>query len=570
MAETSQTGPWVAEGPDARTTAAVVGLLRSLGYAGATAVSSPPGDGLLIVPADARAAWEGRHGTATVLRESPGSSPWPPLRVGYQATCPNLPGGDRLDDRTLSEFIHIGWSGLEKRLRFGRDVPEHWAGYIYLLAALLAPKSPTPDAVKARAERFIFNVDRSNGFRQAAYQWLQGRKVAVAGDFRQQYLLAKLTGQRTVPLKAFGDKPETVLIDLAHQVAAEADAKAWAAMSPYLDVRRGLFKRTLDSPLGTWQFHPVVLCALARRVGRFDLPSEEPTVYPEGAGTGTGPWLEEISPGVFDLRGPLLTDQAQRLDPPDLPWPHDFTEWADLTAQQAELLAVLAPVLPPVPWKGWPDGRPFALCIRHDVDRPLKGEHLSAHLDLERRHGLRSSWYFKRETFDPGLARTILAAGNEVAYHAELASTGDDGFAAELSDWLGGPPGITYHGGMGSEFWRGRRSLVAAATLGMAYAELPVGRLARPVLWWTGDGYLPLTPLPIKYDMFPEKCASHADWVVGVGGLGIVENHPDYCTPEYEAFVRRLVERDPSRLTVAAAVEHCFDNSVLRGPAAGR
>jgi peptidoglycan/xylan/chitin deacetylase (PgdA/CDA1 family) len=68
----------------------------------------------------------------------------------------------------------------------------------------------------------------------------------------------------------------------------------------------------------------------------------------------------------------------------------------------------------------WPERRRFAFILTHDVEGPRGVENIPRVLEIERRHGVRSSWNFVAEDYpiDPGLFPTLRAAGCEIGLHA--------------------------------------------------------------------------------------------------------------------------------------------------------
>jgi len=62
---------------------------------------------------------------------------------------------------------------------------------------------------------------------------------------------------------------------------------------------------------------------------------------------------------------------------------------------------------PPEGWKGWPDGKQFALVLSHDVDTRRGYDHCLKLADLEKRMGFRSSFNFVPERYGV-IARELL------------------------------------------------------------------------------------------------------------------------------------------------------------------
>jgi peptidoglycan/xylan/chitin deacetylase (PgdA/CDA1 family) len=68
----------------------------------------------------------------------------------------------------------------------------------------------------------------------------------------------------------------------------------------------------------------------------------------------------------------------------------------------------------------WPERRRFAFILTHDVEGPRGVENIPRVLEIERRHGLRSSWNFVAEDYaiDPGVFPALRDAGCEIGLHA--------------------------------------------------------------------------------------------------------------------------------------------------------
>jgi hypothetical protein len=338
------------------------------------------------------------------------------------------------------------------------------------------------------------------------------------------------------------------LLEAAASVASGANGRAWDELLAHLDFARGLFRRERGREDG-WQLHPVVLLAVATRIDRYRPPLTAPVTYPSPTSDDVA--VEEVSAAVWRLDGPLLSDAARVLDPPSLPYAYDFSEYSPEPALDEVVLDRL-----PCPRTE----APLVVAVRHDVDRPLDVRTVDEHLALERRLSLASSWYFKQETLDEGVVERLLDARCEVGYHAEHLETGDEGFARRLTAMLGAAPGVTYHGGLGAEGWRGGRSLSAAARAHAAYAEFPVAVRSRPVLWPTNGTLLPLTPLPVKVDVYPDRTGEHVRYLNAHGGLAIVENHPDRWSDGYVELLEELSRRAAARVTVRAGLTLLLSN----------
>jgi len=578
MESSTTPGPWIVEPDEGNDGRLAVAFFRRWGFSHAALTGDLPEAGTVVLLSCAVPRWEqearawaaGSRARWLVLEPPPSAGPlpgsWSRLVLTQKRSIPaRAPSGpEAIDDAYLTELVEVAWTGLETRLAYGKGLNAVVAGYIFIAARLLAERAERPQAVLARAEPFALFLARGTPaqqeFGRAAFGWMHGKPPPVIDYMMAGYLLDRLCRRPAARPRPPEDNPQAMLLYHAHRVAADNDHAAWDQMLAHLDLHRGLFRRSRQSPLGQWQLHPVVVCAVARRLGRYAPAPLAAAAYPEppvGAGPRPGGcWLDRTG-NVCRLRGSLLTDAARRMDPPLLDYPHTFGEWGDLSGPEHTLLEALTRSLPLGSRRPdtWPGGHRFCLCIRHDVDRPLTPADMDRHLRLEDALGCASSWYFKRETFDRALAGELRSCGREVGYHAEKLSTGDDGFAGELAHWLGGRPGLTYHGGLGSEFWKGRPSLELAVRFGARYAEMPVGRHTRPGWWCHDGGGLPVTPLPVKFDMYPDKVEDHAAWLVQHGGLVIVENHPDLCGRPYQEFLERLGRLNPVRLTVADALE---------------
>jgi hypothetical protein len=73
----------------------------------------------------------------------------------------------------------------------------------------------------------------------------------------------------------------------------------------------------------------------------------------------------------------------------------------------------------PSGFPGWPEGKQFAFILRHDVEGIEGHEKCDRILEIERRYGLISSFFFVPEGYNvsPDLRRRIETAGGEVGVH---------------------------------------------------------------------------------------------------------------------------------------------------------
>jgi peptidoglycan/xylan/chitin deacetylase (PgdA/CDA1 family) len=67
----------------------------------------------------------------------------------------------------------------------------------------------------------------------------------------------------------------------------------------------------------------------------------------------------------------------------------------------------------------WPHGHRFAVILTHDVEGPAGVANVARVLDVERRHGMVSSWNLVAEDYavDPAVVSRIRAAGGEIGLH---------------------------------------------------------------------------------------------------------------------------------------------------------
>ena len=78
---------------------------------------------------------------------------------------------------------------------------------------------------------------------------------------------------------------------------------------------------------------------------------------------------------------------------------------------------------PRIPVLGtWPRGHRFAWTVTHDVEGPKGIANVGPLLEIERRHGVVSGWFFVADDYplDPEVLDTVRAAGGEVALHGQL------------------------------------------------------------------------------------------------------------------------------------------------------
>ena len=76
-------------------------------------------------------------------------------------------------------------------------------------------------------------------------------------------------------------------------------------------------------------------------------------------------------------------------------------------------------VKPPENWKGWPDGKEFALILTHDVDTEKGNRNCRLLADIDERMGFRTSFNFVAEDYkiDPVLLNELSGRGFEIGQH---------------------------------------------------------------------------------------------------------------------------------------------------------
>ena len=204
----------------------------------------------------------------------------------------------------------------------------------------------------------------------------------------------------------------------------------------------------------------------------------------------------------------------------------------------------------------------FVLSLRHDVDRPLLGSELREILAFEQAAGVRSSWYFKPETFDEALAALLLEQGCEIGYHASHVEHGDGGFALSLRQrYPEHCVGCTFHGGAGSTYWTGRKSAADCVSLGFRYSEMLTEWIAHPYRLSMPDGQIILTPMTIKFDAHREWLDRQMNLVRATAGHAIIETHPDLFSRARCEFIEECLRSGALVRTVREHVDACADTA---------
>lgn len=116
------------------------------------------------------------------------------------------------------------------------------------------------------------------------------------------------------------------------------------------------------------------------------------------------------------LRRLYARRQARRAFPA---WPIETLRVDQLKDRfRAELEATGAERIPFVNF--WPERHRFAFILTHDIEGPRGVENIPRVLEIERRHGLRSSWNFVGEDYpiDPSVFPALRETGCEIGLHA--------------------------------------------------------------------------------------------------------------------------------------------------------
>jgi|GEM_PF-4964838 len=203
---------------------------------------------------------------------------------------------------------------------------------------------------------------------------------------------------------------------------------------------------------------------------------------------------------------------------------------------------------------------PFILTLRHDVDRVLEKNELLSILKILASLDIRSSWYFRRSTYDTDLVKILLDQGHEVGYHADHALNGDFGFGEYLKKtYKEKISGVTFHGGSDSSYWNGLPSLKAVAGMGYEYAENLCEWFPYPYRELSTGLFL--TSLPYKIESRPEWVRRHLKLVEDYRGHLVFENHPDFFGRSLP-FFEKLLQIGPVSLKNDEVIHQkkIFDN----------
>jgi hypothetical protein len=332
------------------------------------------------------------------------------------------------------------------------------------------------------------------------------------------------------PARPRSDAVTTALLPLLADGAWRTPDIACRQLSQYINPSNGLFGSMKER---IWQTYarPLALLVLLKATEALGLqftPLPREHVQPLSRRTG-GAGMSRVERG-----GRLSAFALRLLEPPVLPaaWKPGRLDLNPLTIERriAKVMRDSVAKIDGLVVSAYPLdtlGKPV-LSVRHDVDRPLTRADLQRVRMLERRLGIRSTWYFKRETFDAGLARSLLDEGCEIGYHATSPPTGDAGFVEQLRAELGDAvAGCSFHGGFGSLYWNGAEAIAQIAALGFVYTESCSEVFADPYEWATERGSIYLVPGSIKVQSRPGTVAAHQLAVFDACGQAIIEDHPD-------------------------------------------
>lgn len=238
---------------------------------------------------------------------------------------------------------------------------------------------------------------------------------------------------------------------------------------------------------------------------------------------------------------------------------------------------------PPAGWKGWPDGKRFALVLTHDVESRRGLDRCLALANLEERLGFRSSFNFVAEDYPtpPQLRSTLDSRGFEIGVHG----ISHDGHlyrsrpyfmrqAAKINGYLKQWQSVGFRSpAMHRNFeWLGDLEIAYDASSFDTDPFEPYPKGAGTIFPFhvgpptTPRRYveLPYT-LPQDFTLFVvfgepsiEIWRRKLDWIAERGGMALVISHPDYMAfngarPKideypaalYEEFLRYVNDRYP-------------------------
>ena len=220
--------------------------------------------------------------------------------------------------------------------------------------------------------------------------------------------------------------------------------------------------------------------------------------------------------------------------------------------------------VPPANWSGWPEGKQFAFVLTHDVEGPEGLERCHALMDVEKKHGFRSSFNFIPEGDYPvptELLREMVEEGFEVGVH-DLKHDGKlyrspKRFQSRakkinryLEDWgaVGFRSGFMHHN---LNWIHDLNILYDASTFDTDPFEPQPDGVDTIFPFWVrgrnGKGYVELPYTAVQdFNLFvilQEKTTDiwkqKVDWIAAHRGMALLNAHPDYITPKDHAFSKR-------------------------------
>jgi hypothetical protein len=208
---------------------------------------------------------------------------------------------------------------------------------------------------------------------------------------------------------------------------------------------------------------------------------------------------------------------------------------------------------PPAGWKGWPDGKKFAVLLTHDVEGQLGVDRTLQLAALEKRQGFRSAFNFIPEgeyRVSAELRDRLTADGFEVGVH-DLHHDGSlyrshgsfEAASAKINRYLGEWGAVGFRAGFmfhNLEWLKGLNIEYDASTFDTDPFEPQPDGVSTIFPFWVprgpGSGYVEL-PYTLPQDstlflIFRDKAndvwRKKLDWVAAHGGMVLLNVHPDY------------------------------------------
>jgi hypothetical protein len=214
----------------------------------------------------------------------------------------------------------------------------------------------------------------------------------------------------------------------------------------------------------------------------------------------------------------------------------------------------------------WPQGKRFALTIRHDCDRPVKLRDMLNLLFFYRKHRVRASFGILQNRISYTQLWLIKLFGHEINLHSVAASKADLTEEKHMLSELAGQPirGFHSHGGAGSEGFLGDRHYEWAQAASFEYVEM-LGRSTRQphAINRIIDGLPKTTNLVAPGVHFSldagmgrdehhyDFIASSAKQAIETGSHIVLMNHPDLHLDELRRLILLLIHENPWNATLA-------------------